>query len=164
MSVPDIDEIRVQCPNGHSYTQPNDGSTHPCPYCPSQYDVATSGTTYTAHIPQTQPREIQKARPSPIVKSLQEAMRREGVPIAWFPDLLYIMMAESSGLVGAKNRKGSSATGLFQLLKDNWHYMPRGEQSIGDAVDEAIGGIRYIKARYGDAAKARKFWEENQWY
>jgi hypothetical protein len=42
--------------------------------------------------------------------------------------------------------------------------MPRGAASLGDAVDECIGGIRYVRQRYHTAHDARQFWEQHHWY
>ena len=69
------------------------------------------------------------------------------------------------GEVGVRNRSGSSARGLYQLLKEQWPlYLPRGPASIGNAVEECQGGIRYIKDRYGSASAARIFWNKHHWY
>ncbi len=91
-------------------------------------------------------------------------MTLEGVPVSDYDDLLWIMAQESMGEVGVRNQAGSSARGLYQLLREQWpKYDPHGEASIGDAVQECQGGIRYIKDRYGRVAEARAFWNKHHW-
>jgi SLT domain-containing protein len=90
-------------------------------------------------------------------------MKREGVPIEQFNDLLWIIAHESSGRVNARNRH-SSARGLFQLLSAQYVLNPHGEASFGNAVEECQGGIRYIMSRYHSATAARKFWANHHWY
>jgi LysM repeat protein len=100
-----------------------------------------------------------------------------GLPAAWAtsPALHSLLQAESNGKVGVPNytygarardpsrwvevhaelRQGhktvtSSATGLGQLILANVEqYYPSGRDGIGDPLEEAIGMLRYIKARYG---------------
>jgi SLT domain-containing protein len=90
-------------------------------------------------------------------------MTREGVPASWQPDLAFIMAQESGGKVDAKSPI-HSARGLYQLTAANYHHNPRGPASFGDAVEEAQGGIRYIRARYGTAENAAAFWRQHRWY
>ncbi len=59
---------------------------------------------------------------------------------------------------------GSSARGLFQLLKMQYDLNPHGAQSFGNAMEECQGGIRYIMGRYKSAHRAREFWERHHWY
>ena len=69
------------------------------------------------------------------------------------------------GEVGVRNQSGSTARGLYQLLEEQWDtYYPNGAGSIGNAVEECQGGIRYIKDRYGSVAHARAFWNHHHWY
>jgi hypothetical protein len=95
--------------------------------------------------------------------ALSLAMAREGVPTSWQPGLQFIMARESGGQVDARSPI-HSARGLFQLTAANYHYNPKGEASFGNAVEEAQGGIRYIRARYGDAGNAAAFWRRHGWY
>jgi hypothetical protein len=95
--------------------------------------------------------------------ALQEAMSLEGVPASWGNALTFIMARESGGNVGVRNPY-HSARGLFQLTAANYHYNPKGANSFGNGVEEAQGGIRYIKARYGTAENAIAFWERHSWY
>jgi len=76
----------------------------------------------------------------------------------------WIIANESTGEVGVQNRDGSSARGLGQLMPPNWKYYPHGEQSLGNAVEEVQGIIRYSKDRYGTLKKAKEFWMKNCWY
>ena len=77
--------------------------------------------------------------------------------------LVQLANKESSFRVGVKNPK-SSATGLFQLLKGNFGYMPNGQASIGNAREETIGGLNYIKGRYGTPSQALNFHSKKGWY
>ncbi len=80
-------------------------------------------------------------------------MQKEGISLADFNDLLWIMAQESAGVVNARN-SASTARGLFQLLGAQYDLNPRGMASFGDAVEECQGGIRYIYGRYHTAARA----------
>lgn len=102
--------------------------------------------------------------PAAIQAALKQAMVAEGVPATEFDDLLWIMAQESGGKIGIANQQGSSARGLFQLLKAQYSLYPRGGASLGNAVEECQGGIRYIVGRYRTAAAARAFWEKHRWY
>jgi SLT domain-containing protein len=97
------------------------------------------------------------------VEALKTAMHKEGTPDAWFGDLAWIMAQESEGKVGSKNPT-STAAGLFQLTRVNYSLMPHGKASIGNAVEEAQGGIRYIIQRYHTAANAKEFWMGHKVY
>ena len=92
-------------------------------------------------------------------------MLKEGVPASDYDDLLWIMAQESMGVVGVRNESGSSARGLYQLVREQWDkYYPNGAVSIGNAVEECQGGIRYIKDHYGSVSAARDFWNRHHWY
>lgn len=95
--------------------------------------------------------------------ALRTAMQKEGISLADFNDLLWIMAQESAGVVNARN-SASTARGLFQLLGAQYDLNPRGMASFGDAVEECQGGIRYIYGRYHTAARARSFWQSHHWY
>ncbi|MBE91207.1 MAG: hypothetical protein CMM76_17405, partial [Rhodospirillaceae bacterium] len=65
------------------------------------------------------------------------------------------------GIIGAK----STATGLGQLLLGNTKiYYPEKELGIGDAFNEAVGFLSYIKDRYGSPAAALDFHDRQGWY
>ena len=103
--------------------------------------------------------------PAASALALRGAMTLEDVPASDYDNLLWIMAQESMGEVGVRNQSGSTARGLYQLLQEQWpKYYPRGAASIGDAVEECQGGIRYIKDRYGSVANARAFWNKHHWY
>ncbi len=89
----------------------------------------------------------------------------EDLPQNDFDDLKWIMAQESMGIPGAPNQQGSTASGLFMVLDDQKKsFYPHGEASVGNAIEEAQGGIRYILTRYGSVAEARRFWERHHWY
>lgn len=102
--------------------------------------------------------------PQPIRVALSQAMALERMPAASFNDMLWILAQESEGNIGIRNGQGSTARGLFQLLKAQYHFYPNGEKSFGNAVEECQGGIRYVVDRYHTAALARSFWEKHHWY
>ncbi len=95
--------------------------------------------------------------------ALSRAMALEGVPSSWQAGLRFIMAQESGGRVDVRNPV-HSARGLFQLTAANYHFNPDGSASFGDAVQEAQGGIRYIRQRYGSADNAVTFWQQHHWY
>ena len=101
--------------------------------------------------------------PASATSALDQAMAKESVPASWQPSLAFIMAQESGGKVGAQSPI-HSARGLYQLTAANYHYNPNGSASFGNAVEEAQGGIRYIRARYGTADNAASFWRRNHWY
>lgn len=104
-----------------------------------------------------------RTAPEEAASALTQAMAREGVPDAWRPGLDFIMDKESRGQIDARNPI-HSARGLFQLTRVNYHLNPNGEASFGNGVEEAQGGIRYIKQRYGEVDKAVAHWHRKGWY
>lgn len=101
--------------------------------------------------------------PSDAMAALGKAMTLENVPASWQPGLQFLMQKESGGRIGVRNPV-HSARGLFQLTRANYHLNPRGEASFGNGVEEAQGGIRYIRQRYGSVDKAVAHWEKHHWY
>ena len=101
--------------------------------------------------------------PGTVNEALNQAMTLEKVPANWKDSLSFIMAQESGGQVSVSNPT-SSARGLFQLTQANYHHNPNGAASFGDAVEEAQGGIRYIRERYGSADAAAQFWQDHHWY
>jgi hypothetical protein len=114
---------------------------------------------------------------SDTIKLFEEAATLAGVPRSWASStgLHRILQRESHGEVGKPNytygsraprevhaelRAGiisarSSATGLGQLLLSNVElYYPSGRAGIGDPLEEAVGMLRYIEARYGSPSQA----------
>jgi len=116
-----------------------------------------------ARIPAQAPAKPTPSVPATSTEALSQAMALEGVPASWQPSLAFIMAQESGGRVGAQSPI-HSARGLFQLIAANYRYNPRGTASFGNAVEEAQGGIRYIRARYGTADNAAAFWRQHHWY
>jgi SLT domain-containing protein len=101
--------------------------------------------------------------PDTAQQALRKAMAIENIPASWQHCLQYIMARESGGNVDIRNPH-HSARGLYQLTAANYHFNPRGKDSFGNAVEEAQGGIRYIKQRYKTAENAFAFWQEHPWY
>jgi hypothetical protein len=76
-------------------------------------------------------------------------------------DILDLVFKESSFNHLAQNPT-SSAYGLFQFLDQTWGIY---DCQKTDVIDEQIRcGIKYIKARYGNPARAMDFWRINKWY
>ncbi|MGE0222572.1 MAG: hypothetical protein AB7F35_21750 [Acetobacteraceae bacterium] len=105
----------------------------------------------------------ERTTPEAANAALAQAMAREHVPPSWQDSLRFIMEKESRGQVDARNPV-HSARGLFQLTRANYHFNPNGAASFGNAVEEAQGGIRYIKQRYGNADAAVAHWRRRGWY
>jgi SLT domain-containing protein len=101
--------------------------------------------------------------PHASLEALREAMWKEGAPDEWFEDLAWIMAQESEGRVGAVHPT-STARGLYQIPAFEYSLLPHGEWSFGNAVEEAQGGIRYIRRRYATAAQARAAWQPSHVY
>jgi hypothetical protein len=116
-----------------------------------------------ARVPTVAPARPAATVPGASINALSQAMALEGVPASWQPSLTFIMTQESGGRVGVQSPV-HSARGLYQLTAANYHYNPRGAASFGNAVEEAQGGIRYIRARYGTADKAVAHWHQHHWY
>ena len=117
-----------------------------------------------ARVPLTAPPAAPtRTLPAAADAALTQAMALENVPASWKSGLSFIMAHESSGRVDARNPV-HSARGLYQLTRANWHLNPHGAASFGNAVEEAQGGIRYIRARYGSADNAVAFWQAHHWY
>lgn len=114
-----------------------------------------------AQVPPTQ--VAPTSEPVPAEAALSQAMRLENVPDTWHAALRFIMQRESNGQVNATHPV-HSARGLFQLTAANYHFNPNGVRSFGNAVEEARGGIRYIRQRYGTAETALAFWQAHRWY
>lgn len=104
-----------------------------------------------------------RTSPEAAATALTQAMSREGVPDTWRQGLEFIMHKESRGQIDARNPV-HSARGLFQLTRVNYHLNPKGEASFGNGIEEAQGGIRYIKQRYGEVDKAVAHWHRKGWY
>ncbi len=88
------------------------------------------------------------------------AADKAGVPRSWAsnPALLELVEHESGWSPGAKNPT-SSAFGLFQFLDSTWQsYLPEVPYGTRDPYWQAVGGLRYIKQRYGTPERAWAFW------
>lgn len=137
-------------------------------------------------------REVYRPGSAKQIQLFERAASIAGVPKSWASDpaFINILKRESAGVVGIPNyqygelkkneqmwpkvwedlRAGrlpehSSATGLGQLTYSNVKaYYPSGPAGIGIAIEEAVGMLRYIKARYGDPQTAWEFWQAKHWY
>lgn len=146
-------------------------------------------------MPQPQIPGAPQYRPgSPEARALfRQAAATAGLPVEWADSagLHNILARESQGFVGRPNytygdraravarwpevwaelRAGtitakSSATGLGQLILRNVDaYYLNGRQGIGNALAEAVGMLRYIKARYGTPDEAwRQYGKHHEGY
>ena len=117
------------------------------------------------HAPIHHPRAENTASviPDSVQHALSQAMRLEKVPQSWHAGLQFIMAQESAGRVGVRSRV-DTARGLFQLTRASYGLNPNGAGSFGNALEEAQGGIRYIRQRYGTADNAAGFWRQRRWY
>lgn len=144
--------------------------------------VARLGQVAAASMPRVWNEPRYAPRSEAQIALFEEAAARAGLPPSWARSagLVEILSHESDGWVGRPNytygqrakdraawpsiwaelRRGdksarSSATGLGQLLLSNVdRYYPRGRAGIGDALDEAMGMLRYIHDRYGAPERA----------
>jgi tape measure domain-containing protein len=96
---------------------------------------------------------------------LRAAMSYTGAPASWLEPLKWIVSHESGGDPRAKN-PDSTAAGLFQMIDTTWAgsrdtSLPN---DIFNPVINAIGGIRYIRGRYGDPFEAVDFWKAHNHY
>lgn len=96
---------------------------------------------------------------------LKAAIEYTKAPANWLEPLKWIVAHESGGDPTAKN-PNSTASGLFQIIDTTWagsrdKSLPN---DIWNPIINAIGGIRYIKGRYGDPFEAVDFWKANQHY
>jgi hypothetical protein len=103
---------------------------------------------------------------NPYRAQFEQALAKLHLPKSWATSesLWQIVNHESSWNVRAKN-PSSTAFGLFQLLKGTWkQYCPEFPYGSTNAYAQALGGLRYIKARYGTPEKAWAFWQKHHWY
>jgi hypothetical protein len=97
---------------------------------------------------------------NPYYAEFVRASRFAGVPEEWALDgsLLKLVNAESGWNPRAKNPR-STAFGLFQLLESTHKtYVPEVPYGTSDPYWQAVGGFRYIKARYETPTCAWNFW------
>jgi Transglycosylase SLT domain len=88
---------------------------------------------------------------------LEQALKITNTPLSWLPALETLVSKESSGNASAVDPisvDGEHATGLFQTLPSTFseYAMPGYAAGPTNALDDAIAGIRYIKAEYGTPA------------
>ena len=96
--------------------------------------------------------------------NLTKAVNDGKVPTEWAYALTELVGRESTWNHKAKNPK-SSARGYGQFIASNVRSY---EKKLGIDYDTPYGQIvamvQYVKERYGDPAKALKFWDKNKWY
>lgn len=138
-------------------------------------------------------REVYPPRAAETRALFREAARLADVPVTWADStgLHNLLERESQGRVGVPNftygsvrhdssryrevhaelllgikSTRSSATGLGQLLLANVEaYYPSGRQGIGNPLEEAVGMLKYIEARYGSPDAAwRQYNRHHQGY
>ncbi len=123
------------------------------------------------------------------IELFKKAARSAGLPESWAtaPALHKLLARESGGQVGRPNytygrrasdpskwpsihqelksgrrTAASTASGLGQLLLSNVDkYYPSGRRGIGNAHEEAVGMLRYIKDRYGSPENAWRQYGRN---
>jgi peptidoglycan hydrolase-like protein with peptidoglycan-binding domain len=103
---------------------------------------------------------------NPFLSQFQRALARLRLPKSWATSeaLWQLVSHESSWNPRAKN-PSSTAFGLFQFLKSTWAtYCKEGPYGSPDPYVQALGGFRYIKARYKTPAGAWRFWQQHRWY
>ena len=103
---------------------------------------------------------------NPYYNDFVNAARKVGVPTSWATDhgLCQIIIHESSWRTNARN-PSSGAFGLFQFLPSTWRaYLPEVPYGNTSAYWQAVGGYRYIRARYGNPTNAWNFWQAHHWY
>lgn len=92
-------------------------------------------------------------------KDFETATALAGVPKSWAtdPDVIAMVWAESRFKPDAKNSH-SSAFGLFQILRGNWERLvPEAPYGTTSVVWQAVGGFRYLKAKYRTPQRAKAF-------
>lgn len=103
---------------------------------------------------------------NPYRAQFEQALAKLHLPKSWATSesLWQIVNHESSWNVRAKN-PSSTAFGLFQLLKGTWKQCcPEFPYGSTNPYAQALGGLRYIKSRYGTPDKAWAFWQKHHWY
>jgi hypothetical protein len=95
-----------------------------------------------------------------IVQQVVQEMSGWGTGAEWNA-LNYVMMRESGYNSTAQNPT-SSAYGMFQFLDSTWKSY--GVSKTSDPTQQAIGGDRYITARYGDPIAAAAHEQAYNWY
>jgi hypothetical protein len=103
---------------------------------------------------------------NPFLAKFQRALTRLRLPKSWAQReaLWQLIQHESSWNPRAKN-PSSTAFGLFQFLKGTWAtYCREAPYGSTDPYIQALGGFRYLKARYRTPEGAWAFWQRNHWW
>lgn len=89
-------------------------------------------------------------------------LKQAHVPKSWWNDITWIIDRESGWRATAKNPT-STAYGIGQL-EDYSKYKRHGSDWRTNPIAQLMGMVDYIRGRYGNAAKAKSFWQANNWY
>jgi hypothetical protein len=103
---------------------------------------------------------------NPFLAQFERALVHLRLPKSWASSqaLWQLVQHESSWNPRAKN-PSSTAFGLFQFLKSTWAtYCHEGPYGSVDPYIQALGGFRYVKARYGTPEGAWAFWQSHHWW
>jgi hypothetical protein len=77
-------------------------------------------------------------------------------------DALYQLVMSESGFRNTAQNPTSTAYGMFQFLDSTWRGY--GVPKTSDPTQQAIAGLAYVKARYGDPINAWAFHKAHNWY
>ena len=96
--------------------------------------------------------------------ALSKAVGDGKVPAEWAYALTELVGRESTWNHKAKNPK-STARGYGQFLASNVKaYEKKLKIDYNTPYGQIVAMAQYVKDRYGDPAKALKFWDKNKWY
>lgn len=106
----------------------------------------------------------------PFFDDFLRATATAGVPDSWADDsdLLTLVQHESNWDPSAMppptpKNPNPTAFGLFQFIKTTWdEYLTEVPWGTVDPYWQAVGGFRYIAARYGDPSRAWAFWQSTK--
>lgn len=96
--------------------------------------------------------------------ALTKAVGDGKVPAQWAYALTELVGRESTWNHKAKN-PSSSARGYGQFIASNVKsYEKKLKIDYDTPYGQIVAMVQYVKDRYGDPAKALKFWDKNNWY
>lgn len=100
------------------------------------------------------------------VGPIADIVRAEAANVGWSSaaemEALTWVINHESGFNPTAQNPHSTAYGIFQFLDSTWGDV--GGHKTSDARLQAIYGMRYIAARYGDPIGAMKHWQALGWY
>ena len=96
---------------------------------------------------------------------MAQARKKGTIPDSWVAPLTELIARESGWSATVKN-PSSTAYGYGQFLDgtraDYKKKYP--DLDYSNPVDQILLTAAYVKARYGNPAKALEFWDKNNWY